>query len=53
VIASATKRRVLHPIQQHVLNPLDKIAFWLGIPPPGDARLEPSPLTVRVDLDPW
>jgi hypothetical protein len=49
-----------------VLNPLDKLAFRLGIPPPGDALLETiarrlylqastamstSLLTVRIDLD--
>lgn len=40
MIASAMKRRVLHPLQRHVLNPLDRLAFRLGIPPPGDALLE-------------
>ena len=27
-------------LQKSVLNPLDKLAFKLGIPPPGDALLE-------------
>ena len=27
-------------VQQFILNPLDKLAFALGVPPPGDALLE-------------
>jgi deazaflavin-dependent oxidoreductase (nitroreductase family) len=32
--------RVIHPIQQAVVNPLIRLAFRLGIPDPGDALLE-------------
>jgi deazaflavin-dependent oxidoreductase (nitroreductase family) len=37
---SAAKDRVLHPLQARVANPLVKLAWGLGIPPPGDALLE-------------
>jgi len=29
-----------NPLQKYVLNPLDKLAFRLGVPPAGDALLE-------------
>src|SRR3954454_759958 len=32
--------RVVDRLQKSVINPLDKVAFALGIPPPGDALLE-------------
>ncbi len=34
------KERVVDPLQKSVLNPLVRLAFELGIPPPGDALLE-------------
>jgi deazaflavin-dependent oxidoreductase (nitroreductase family) len=37
---SATKRRVVDRLQGSLINPLDKLAFTLGIPPRGDALLE-------------
>ena len=37
---SAVKQRVLHPLQRSVVNPLVKLAWGLGIGPPGDALLE-------------
>jgi deazaflavin-dependent oxidoreductase (nitroreductase family) len=37
---AAAKQRVLHPLQKAVVNPLVKVAWWLGIGPPGDALLE-------------
>ena len=37
---SAAKYRVVHPLQTFVVNPLVKLAWRLGIPPPGDALLE-------------
>lgn len=40
VPGSATKRRVIDWLQKSVLNPLDKLAFALRSPPPGDALLE-------------
>jgi deazaflavin-dependent oxidoreductase (nitroreductase family) len=33
-------RRLLHPVQKSVVNPLVRLAFRLGIPDPGDALLE-------------
>jgi deazaflavin-dependent oxidoreductase (nitroreductase family) len=33
-------RRIGGPLQKRLLNPLDKLAFQLGIPVPGDALLE-------------
>jgi deazaflavin-dependent oxidoreductase (nitroreductase family) len=38
--SSATKRRVLHPLQTSVVNRLLKVAWALGAGPPGDALLE-------------
>jgi deazaflavin-dependent oxidoreductase (nitroreductase family) len=35
-----TSDRVVHPIQESVVNPLIRLAFRLGIPDPGDALLE-------------
>jgi deazaflavin-dependent oxidoreductase (nitroreductase family) len=32
--------RVVDRLQKLVVNPLDKLAFALGVPPPGDALLE-------------
>jgi deazaflavin-dependent oxidoreductase (nitroreductase family) len=40
VAGSAAKRRVLHPLQKSVVNPLLELAWRLGIGPPGDALLE-------------
>jgi len=40
VAGSAVKQRVLHPLQRSVVNPLVKLAWGLGIGPPGDALLE-------------
>ena len=37
---SAGRRRVVDRLQQSVINPLDKLAFTLGVPPRGDALLE-------------
>jgi deazaflavin-dependent oxidoreductase (nitroreductase family) len=39
-IGSTVKIRVVNPLQKALLNPLVKLAFELGIPPPGDALLE-------------
>ena len=35
-----TTRRAPDPLQKYLLNPLDKLAFRLRVPPPGDALLE-------------
>jgi deazaflavin-dependent oxidoreductase (nitroreductase family) len=40
MVASAVARRVLHPLQEHVVNPIVGLAWRLGIPIPGDALLE-------------
>jgi deazaflavin-dependent oxidoreductase (nitroreductase family) len=40
VPGSAPRRRLVDRIQQSVLNPLDRFAFRLGVPPRGDALLE-------------
>ena len=37
---SSAKLRLVAPLQRRLVNPLDKLAFRLGIPPPGDALLE-------------
>ena len=37
---SAAKDRVPRPLQTRVVNPLVKLAWRLGLPPPGDALLE-------------
>lgn len=37
---AAARRRRLDRLQSSVINPLDKLAFALRIPPPGDALLE-------------
>jgi deazaflavin-dependent oxidoreductase (nitroreductase family) len=37
---SAAKDRVIHPLQERLVNPVVKLAWALGIPPPGDALLE-------------
>jgi deazaflavin-dependent oxidoreductase (nitroreductase family) len=37
---SAVRRRVVDRLQESVINPLDKLAFTLGVPPRGDALLE-------------
>jgi deazaflavin-dependent oxidoreductase (nitroreductase family) len=34
------KRRIVDRLQKSVVNPLDKLAFALRTPPPGDALLE-------------
>ena len=38
--ASPARRRVVDRLQRSLANPLDKLAFTLGTPPPGDALLE-------------
>ena len=38
--ASESRRRGIGRLQRSVINPLDKLAFALRIPPPGDALLE-------------
>ena len=40
VPGSAARHSVLHPIQTSVVNPLVKLAWGLGMGPPGDALLE-------------
>jgi hypothetical protein len=40
VLGSSAGRRIVHRLQRSVVDPLDKIAFTLGMPPPGDALLE-------------
>jgi deazaflavin-dependent oxidoreductase (nitroreductase family) len=40
VPGTPARRRVVDRLQKSVINPLDKVAFALGIPPPGDALLE-------------
>jgi deazaflavin-dependent oxidoreductase (nitroreductase family) len=40
VAGSGAKRRVIDRLQRSVINPLDKLAFAMGIPPRGDALLE-------------
>jgi len=40
VPGSAAKDRLLHPLQERVVNPIVKLAWGLGIPIPGDALLE-------------
>jgi deazaflavin-dependent oxidoreductase (nitroreductase family) len=40
VAGPAAGRRVVDRLQQSVLNPLDRLAFRLGMPPRGDALLE-------------
>ncbi|HEV2257965.1 MAG TPA: nitroreductase/quinone reductase family protein [Streptosporangiaceae bacterium] len=37
---SATKNRVIYPLQTRVINPIVMLAHNLGMPPPGDALLE-------------
>ena len=37
---SAARERVIHPLQQRVVNPIVLLAWELGLPPPGDALLE-------------
>src|SRR4051794_27438945 len=38
--AASAKDRLVYPLQKHVVNPTVKLAWRLGIPPPGDALLE-------------
>jgi deazaflavin-dependent oxidoreductase (nitroreductase family) len=40
VAGSAAKQRVVHPLQKSVVNPIVKLAWGLGMGPPGDALLE-------------
>ena len=40
VPGSAARHRILHPLQQRVVNPIVKLAWDLNIPIPGDALLE-------------
>jgi deazaflavin-dependent oxidoreductase (nitroreductase family) len=37
---STARERVIHPLQQRVVNPIVLLAWELGLPPPGDALLE-------------
>jgi deazaflavin-dependent oxidoreductase (nitroreductase family) len=37
---SAARHRILHPLQQRVVNPIVNLAWELNIPIPGDALLE-------------
>ena len=37
---SSSSRRVIDRLQKSLINPPDKLAFALRIPPPGDALLE-------------
>ena len=39
-MAGSAKDRVIYPLQNRVINPIVKLAWRLGIPPPGDALLE-------------
>jgi deazaflavin-dependent oxidoreductase (nitroreductase family) len=39
-VTSPTTHRVIGRLQKSVINPLDKLAFRLRTPPPGDALLE-------------
>lgn len=36
------KARIVHPLQRSLVNPLVKVAWRLGLGPPGDALLETS-----------
>jgi deazaflavin-dependent oxidoreductase (nitroreductase family) len=38
--SASAKDRLVSPLQKHVVNPTVKLAWRLGIPPPGDALLE-------------
>src|SRR3954469_16401998 len=40
VPGSTVRRRIVDRLQESVINPLDKLAFTLGMPPRGDALLE-------------
>jgi deazaflavin-dependent oxidoreductase (nitroreductase family) len=40
VPGSAGRRRLVDRLQESLINPLDKLAFTLGVPPRGDALLE-------------
>jgi deazaflavin-dependent oxidoreductase (nitroreductase family) len=40
VPGSTARRRVVDRLQASVINPLDELAFRLGVPPRGDALLE-------------
>ena len=40
MVGSNAKLRFIQPLQKWVLNPADRMAFRLRIPPPGDALLE-------------
>ncbi len=44
---AAARRRHFDLLQRSVINPLDKLAFALRIPPPGDALLETTGRTTR------
>ena len=35
-----TRNRVIQPVQKSIINPVVKLAWGLGLPPPGDALLE-------------
>ena len=40
VPGSATRHRILYPLQQRVVNPIVKLAWELNLPIPGDALME-------------
>jgi deazaflavin-dependent oxidoreductase (nitroreductase family) len=40
VTRAAPNQRILHPLQRSVVNPLLRLAWAVGIGPPGDALLE-------------
>jgi deazaflavin-dependent oxidoreductase (nitroreductase family) len=40
IVRAAAGRRGIDRLQRSVINPLDRLAFALGKPPPGDALLE-------------
>jgi deazaflavin-dependent oxidoreductase (nitroreductase family) len=48
VPGSAGRRRVVDRLQESLINPLDKLAFTLGVPPRGDALLETTGRTTGV-----
>ncbi len=37
---SAVRDRLVYPLQKRVVNPIVRLAWGLGLPPPGDALLE-------------
>ena len=39
-MGGSAKDRVVYPLEKRVVNPIVKLAWRLGLPPPGDALLE-------------